>query len=176
MRSVRSGERGFTLVEVLVAMLVLAAAAASTAVLFAATTASTRHARNQTWSAMLAMDKMEQLRALAWRYGANGAPVSDMTTDLSVDPPSSGGPGLATAGADVLERNATGYVDYLDGAGRWVGTGITAPPTATYLRRWSVEPLSPSLPDTLLLQVLVTTVVPAADRVLLVTVRTRKVG
>ena len=175
MQSVRSDECGFTLVEVLVAMLVLASAAASTAVLFAITTASTRHARNQTWSAMLAMDKMEQLRALTWRYRADGSPVSDTTTDLSVDPPSPGGPGLSTAAADVLERNAAGYVDYVNEAGRWVGTGSHAPPQAAYLRRWSVEPLSSALPDTLLLQVLVTTVVPSADRVRLVTIRTRKV-
>jgi hypothetical protein len=53
-------------------------------------------------------------------------------------------------------------VDYLDGKGTWVGTGVSPPPAARYVRRWCVRPLPEDPLDTLVIQVLVTTVV--ADR------------
>jgi hypothetical protein len=51
-----------------------------------------------------------------------------------------------------------GYVDFLDEAGAWVGTGPEPPPRSVFVRRWSIDPI-PSDPDNLLvLQVFVTTV------------------
>src|SRR5207249_603642 len=126
--------------------------------LFVVSSEATRGARTQTWVSILADDKMEQLRALAWAYAADGSPVTDTTTDLSADPPTSGGSGLTASPADSLDRNVAGCVDYVDAAGRWVGNASAPPPQAVYVRRWGIEPLSSSPTDTLLLRVLVTTV------------------
>ena len=67
------------------------------------------------------------------------------------------GPGLSVSPAGTLSTSTSGYVDYLDGRGRWVGTGTGLPPGVVYIRRWSVEALQ-SDPDTLVFHVLVTTV------------------
>ena len=184
----RSSERGFTLLEVLVALVVVAITAAGVAGLFSVAMRDARAARDQTATALMAMAKMEELRALTWRFDAStGAPRSDLTTDLSRSPPDSSGTGLSSTNA-TLERNTPGSVDYLDIRGRWVGNGSSPPPDATYIRRWQVESL-PANPDSLLLRVLVTTVmrdstpVPAGqtrtrrpDETLIVSVRTRKAG
>lgn len=182
-----SSERGFTLLEVLVALVLVAITAAGVAGLFSVAMRDARAARDQTATALMAMAKMEELRALTWRFDAlTGAPQSDLTTDLSRSPPDSSGTGLSSTAA-TLERNTPGYVDYLDVWGRWVGNGSSPPPDATYIRRWQVESLPTK--DSLLLSVLVTTVVrdstpaPAGqartrrlDETLIVSVRTRKAG
>jgi prepilin-type N-terminal cleavage/methylation domain-containing protein len=152
------GEHGFSLVEVLVAMLLIATTAAGVGELCAIAAASTRAARNHTWATWLAGDKVEQLRALTWAFAANGLPVSDTTTDLSMQPATSSGSGLSPSPAGSLARSVSGYVDYLDGSGLWVGAGLTLPSRAVYVRRWSIEPLPANPADTLILQVLVTTV------------------
>lgn len=152
-----SDDRGFTLVEVLAAMLVLAAGAIGMAELVALTAVSTRSARAVTSESILALDKLEQLRSLTWGYDATGTPVSDTTTDLSVQPPTNAGAGLGASPIDSLDRNLAGYADFLDAGGRWVGAGTAPPPTAAFVRRWNISPL-PANPDVLILQVLVTTI------------------
>jgi hypothetical protein len=67
-----------------------------------------------------------------------------------------GGIRLAHSPPGVLGRNTPGYVDYLDGSGRFLGTGVVPPANTAFVRRWSVEALS-SHPDMLALQVLVIT-------------------
>ena len=42
-----------------------------------------------------------------------------------------------------------------DAQGNWVGTGTTPPPTAAFVRRWSIQPLPTNPNNTLVLQVLV---------------------
>jgi hypothetical protein len=136
---------------------------------------------------VLAAQKMEQLRGLTWGFDDNGTslPVSDSTTDLTTEPPGGGGGGLNPSPTGTLNANTPGYVDYLDKRGQWVGNGAVPPPTAVYIRRWSVEPLPTNPNNTLILQVLVTTVkreaqVPTgprrryADDSWIVTVKTRK--
>ncbi len=148
---------GFTLIEVLVAMTLLATAAAGVASLIVTAAASVRSARAHTWAGLLASDKMEALRGLQW-------------------------PALASSPGGSLQRNAAGFVDYLDASGRELSTGAAG--HAVYVRRWSVLPLPVASADALVLQVLV---IPGALRdveaarpsalpggVLLTSIRTRK--
>ncbi|MGE5835098.1 MAG: type IV pilus modification PilV family protein [Acidobacteriota bacterium] len=183
----RRDQAGFTLVELLVALSLLTIVAAGIAQLFAVTVRDARAARDQTMTMMLAMQKMEQLRGLTWRVDSAGGAVSDLTTDLSRSPPDASGSGLGASPAGTLDTNTAGFVDFLDSNGRWVGTGTGPPPAATYLRRWSIEPLPSDPGNSLLLRVLVTTRIRdagataagqarfrRADEALLVTIRTRK--
>ena len=132
---------------------------------------------------------MEQLRALTWGFdtAGQGLPVSDTSTNLSVDPPAPNGPGLNPSPANSLERNTIGYVDYLNAFGVHVGNGATPPEDAVYIRRWSIQPLPTNPNNTLVLQVLVTARADEAGRrttagprqraagdALLVSVKTRK--
>jgi hypothetical protein len=146
-------------------------------------------AKGQTSTALLAVEKMEQLRGLAWGFdegpNAMGLPVSDLVTDLSVYPATGGGLGLNPSPAGTLDNNVAGYADYLDGDGRWVGNGTAPPRNAVYIRRWAVNPLPTNPNNTLVLQVRAATVrhlaeaignltTRQADDTWLVTVKTRK--
>ena len=152
-------DRGFTLVEVLVAVSLAVLAIAGIAQLPLIAAAATRSARMQSTATALATQKLEQLRVLTWTFDAADQPVSDATTDLSANPPAAAGSGLRPSPPGTLDRDVAGYVDYLDAAGRWVGAGAQAPAGAVYRRRWSVAPLPGSAGgpnDALALQVLVT--------------------
>jgi Tfp pilus assembly protein PilV len=159
------GAMGFALVEALIALAIFVAIATGVAQLIAVSTRAVRASREQTTAVVLAAAKIDQLRSLAWTYeasapGVAAVPRSDRTTDVSHPGLTAGGAGLqASAPAPAaLVTNTTNYVDYLDGAGRWVGHDSDPPGDAVYVRRWSVRPL-PDAPDrTLVLQVLVTTV------------------
>ena len=59
-----SGERGFSLIEVIISVGLLAVVSLSVAQLFVAATEATLSAREQTTTAILASQKMEQLRGL----------------------------------------------------------------------------------------------------------------
>jgi prepilin-type N-terminal cleavage/methylation domain-containing protein len=184
-----SNSRGFSLVEVLVAMGLLTAVSLGVAQLFALSTRANVIAKGQTSTTAMAEQKLEQLRGLTWGFDltGQGLPVSDTTTNLTVTPPTHDGSGLNPSPSDSLEQNTDGFVDFLDGRGAWVGTGTTPPPTAVYIRRWSIQPLPTNPNNTLIIQVLVTPVTNEQARVesaytrtrmagdaLLVTVRTRK--
>lgn len=110
-------------------------------------------ARMQGTSALAAATRLDQLRSLRFEFDAGGLRLTDQVTDLTVDPPTPGGNGLAPGGAGTLDSNVPGFVDYLDGAGAWVGNGATPPREAVFVRRWSIE--APVHPDLLVLQVLV---------------------
>jgi len=66
MRRASGCSRGFTLVEVLVAMAIAVVAVGALAYLVSAATMVNRTARRSTFAALLAADKLEQLRALAF--------------------------------------------------------------------------------------------------------------
>jgi prepilin-type N-terminal cleavage/methylation domain-containing protein len=181
--------RGFSLVEVLVAMGILTVVSLGLAQLFAASTRVNIIARGQTSTTMLAEQKMEQIRSLTWGFDTTGQglPVSDTTSNLTMYPVTPDGTGLNPSPADSLERNITGFVDFVDAAGAWVGTGNTPPGSAVYIRRWSIQPLPTNPNNTLVIQVLVTPRSNEGTRVassnprvrmpgdtLLVTVKTRK--
>ncbi len=154
-RAERSGRsEGFTLVEVVVALLVLTTAATAAASLVIVSLETTRAAQLQTSVTTLAVEKVEQLRSLTWMV-VEGVPMSDTTTALSVDPPVSGGTGLSPSPPGTLTRDTAGYVDYLAPSGVWVAGGSTPPPDAAFVRRWSIESLAEDPLDTLVLRVFV---------------------
>lgn len=152
-------ERGFTLIEVLIAMAVLGAAALVTGRFLATTTHAMAQARAQTSTATLAIARMEQLRALEWTFDSAGSPLSDVSTNLSTDPPSQGGSGLLPSPAGALGENTASFVDFLDDRGEWVGSGSEPPPGAMFVRRWSIDLPGDGVADTLVVQVLVRRVV-----------------
>jgi hypothetical protein len=157
---VRRSQDGFTLVEVLVAALLVITLVVNVAALGAIAVRTAITARRQTSTSLLAIQKMEHLLALTWG-SAGAAPavaLSDLTTDLSRDPPSNAGVGLSPSPAGSLDQNLPGYVDYLDEAGVWVGTGPEPPPRCVFVRRWSIEPIASDPDNLLVLQVFVTTV------------------
>jgi hypothetical protein len=145
-------------------MVILSVALVSLAQLFAVSTRANFSARVNTYAAMLAQQKMEQLRGLTWGFDILGLPISDYTTDtsaaeaLSGCPASAGGAatGLSTSPWGTLQQNTPGWVDYLDGNGCMLGGGGDAPDGTIYIRRWSVEALPSNPNNTLILQVLVT--------------------
>lgn len=163
-RSRCTDARGFSLVEVIVAMLVLSVGLISIAQLFAVSTKGNTAARANTFTVMLAEQKMEELRALTWGFDTVGLPVSDFSTDTANVGTLAGcttsgtgvGTGLSPSPSGTLGQNTDGWVDYLDLNGCDLGGGGSPPQGTTYIRRWSVEPLPTNPNNTLILQVLVT--------------------
>ena len=174
------GESGFTIAEVLIAMMLIAVAALGVAEVFGAALQSARAARTRTDATRLASQKMEQLLSLTWRFDPSGLGLreSDTTSDVSYDPPQTGGSELGPTPVGTLDANMPAYADFLDAAGRSVGRGAIVPSTAVYVRRWRVAPLGSDPLDTVVIQVLVRAVsaasASAAADVVLTTVRTRK--
>jgi prepilin-type N-terminal cleavage/methylation domain-containing protein len=188
-RSSFSNSSGFSLMEVVIAIGLVSIVSLGVAQLFGMTTRANLTARGSTSTTAFAEQKMEQLRSLTWGFDDNGQglPVSDTTSNLAVNPPAQNGSGLNPSPSDSLEQNTAGYVDFLDAGGNWVGTGTEVPRTATYIRRWSIQPVPTNPNNTLVLQVLVTPVSNEQARVesqytrtrmpgdaLLITVKTRK--
>jgi len=178
-------DSGFSLVEVLVALGLIAGALVALAQLFAISTESNLASRTTTYAVALAEQKLEELRALTYGFDAGGMPVTDLQSDTSASPETpSGGTGLNPSPGTVLAQNTPGYVDYLDRAGSKLGGGSQPPGGAIYTRRWSIEPLPADPANTIVIQVLVTRrgrvtiAFPTLSRlpgdVRLATVRTRK--
>jgi prepilin-type N-terminal cleavage/methylation domain-containing protein len=120
---------GFSIIEVLVATAIVAVGLASLAQLFVSAANVNRLARMTSTAALLAGQKMEQLRG---------------ETGLGPSPPG------------ALSANTPGYIDYLDPSGVSLGmTSVTPPAGAAYVCRWSIEPLPSSQVNTVVLQVLV---------------------
>ena len=183
-RSTPDTARGFSLLEVLIALTLLVVAVGTLASLPVITTRANAAARAATIATLAAEEKMEQLRALAWGFDASGRPLSDTTTDLTVLPPAAGsGVGLTASPAGALMQNTPGYCDFLDAAGRWIA-GAAAAPQAVFVRRWSVDPLASNPANALVLQVVVvrlhrgTGLLPPAtpEEARLATLKTRKAG
>ena len=123
--------RGFTLVEVIVALGLVAGAATALAQLASIAVAANMRARTSTTTIVLAQQKMEEL-------------LSEAGVSLSSSP------------AGALTRNVDGCFDFVDRSGHLLGGGPAAPAGSAYLRRWSIEPRAGGAGDTLILQVLVT--------------------
>ena len=181
-------QRGFSLVEVLFALVVLSVAVSGLAHLLTVAAYTNMRARATTYAAVLAQQKMEQLRGLAYGFDAGGGAVIDVDTDITVQPElPGGGAGLLSSPPGVLAADTAGYVDYVDGKGASLGGAAAVPPPGTaYIRRWSVAPL-PSSANTIVFQVLVMRVGPrvtadsrigaggrSAEQARLVSVKTRK--
>jgi prepilin-type N-terminal cleavage/methylation domain-containing protein len=106
--------RGFSLVEVLVAMGIVCSATLAIAELPMLAMRTNEIARRTTLAAALATQKIEQLQSAAW-------------AELHVSPPF------------TLDRNSGGYCDFLDEHGRVIGDGDSPPSATAYVRRWGVE-------------------------------------
>ncbi|MGE0039884.1 MAG: hypothetical protein AB7H88_02605 [Vicinamibacterales bacterium] len=173
-----SPSAGFTLVETLVAAAVAVTVLASLAEVAAMAAAASRANRRSAAAAIAASAKLEQLRALAWRYDADGRPVSDVTSDTSVDPPRpAGGRGLSPSPGGVLEHSTPGWVDYVNEAGEALGGGDHPPAGAVLARRWAVEPIDAG--DTIVVEVCVVRLVAGprgepAPEICLATIRSRQ--
>ena len=150
-------ESGFSLIETIVATGLLAGAVAVLGQMFAISMADNTSARTGTFAAVLAEQKMEQLRGLTWGFDIIGLPLTDVSSNIALPIQSAaGGPGLSPSPSNSLRANVDGYVDYVDGFGRIIGGGTTVPDGTVYVRRWSVEPLPTNPNDTIILQVVVT--------------------
>lgn len=125
-----SRQDGFSLPEMMVATAILATAIVGLAQLFTIATASNRGARTTTYTTILAVQKMEQLRGIVY-------------SELA---PSPGG---------ALLRSTDGYADYLGEDGHSLGGGDMPPRGTAYVRRWSIDPLPADPLDTRVMQVLV---------------------
>jgi type II secretory pathway pseudopilin PulG len=140
-------ERGITLVEVIICAGLLAGTAASAAWLVARAVEDAERGRLRTAGAVAAVQKLEQLRSLA--YGD----AIDTTTDLAGESPAAGGPGLLASPAGTLDANVSPYVDYLAVDGSLLPPDSA--PAAELARRWAVR-AHPFEPDVLVLHVVVT--------------------
>ncbi len=114
---------GFTLLEVMVALGLFAGGFLAVAHLSVVASRVTRLSQAIATATRLADGRMEQLRSLAWGYAADGSEVGS----------------LSPSPAGTLVSDTAGFVDYLDDRGAIVGSGLSPPASAMFVRRWSVE-------------------------------------
>jgi prepilin-type N-terminal cleavage/methylation domain-containing protein len=173
-----SNSRGFSLIEVVIALGLLTVVSLGVAQLFAVSTRANYVARGNTSTTVLAEQKMEQIRSLTWGFDmeGQGLPVSDTSTNLSAYPPAANGTGLNPTPSDSLEANKAGCFDYLDAFGNWVGNDDPPPGSAVYVRRWSIQPLPTNPNNTLVIQVLVSPLANENARLQTAFTRTRMAG
>lgn len=111
-------DSGFSLIEAVIAAGVLAVALVGLAQLIVISTHVTIAAGALTTSTVMAEQKMEQLRTVAWDHPA-----------LEPSPPG------------TLHEDTHGYVEYLDAEGRVLAE--SGPPASTvFVRRWSITRVS----------------------------------
>lgn len=138
---------GFTLIEVLVATAVITVGAASLAQLYVVAVRANRIADSTSTTLLLAEQKMEEL----------------LVEDLTPSP------------AGTLSADTPGFVDYLDPSGVSLGTfSVAPPPGASFICRWSVDPLPNGAVSTFVLQVLVFRPLADAGQTRLVSLRFQK--
>ena len=114
--------RGFSIVEVAVAMGMLTVVSLGVAQLFAASTKAQPHGARPVVTTILAAQKLEQIRSLTWGFDKDGMglPVTDVTTNLTVYPLAQNGTGL-NAVARRLARAEHGRVRRLRRRDRQLG-------------------------------------------------------
>ena len=157
-----NGVKGFTLVEVVVSMALVATTAVGLAGLFVVSAKATRRAQVDTVALFAAESKMAELRASTWAYdlAEAGAPVSSALLAVSPDA--------------ALTSSIDGYVDYVDGNGVIAGLGAQPSSVAVYLRRWSVRALPMDPANSRVLQVVAAPVTaPESTAAHLVSILTR---
>lgn len=115
--------RGFSIIEAIVASAILVAAAGAFAQLWVLSSRALAVAGARSDATLLAIDKLEELRSLAWTVDAAGLPV--------------GNPGLAASPADALDRDEDGFSDR----------------PGSCRRRWWIRPLAADPANALVLQV-----------------------
>ncbi|MFO7302760.1 MAG: prepilin-type N-terminal cleavage/methylation domain-containing protein [Acidobacteriota bacterium] len=171
-----SRHAGFTLTEVLVALLLLATIAIGIAHLVSMAMLSLARARTDMVAVELARSRLDELLSLPWGYGAAHEPLArlDASTDLSFREPGAGGSGLF-APSGTLDANTPSFVDHLDAGGRWMGRDVGPPSGARFTRRWFVSPVT-GRPDLLLVAVSVIDLRRELAPVVVATLRMRTSG
>jgi prepilin-type N-terminal cleavage/methylation domain-containing protein len=145
---------GFTLIEVVVAIGLLAGGLLAVAHLSLVGSTAARNARRLSLALGAATTRMEQLHGLAWGYDVSGTERHDVESDLSrCEVAPSGGRGLSPSPADALLRNTDGYADFLDANGLCLASVAGPPAGAVFERRWSVTAFDAAQPESLLIQV-----------------------
>jgi prepilin-type N-terminal cleavage/methylation domain-containing protein len=153
--------RGFSLIEVMVASAILACAVLSVAQVMAVATSSTADARGVGEATLLAWQKVDELRGLAFTFDDAGGPVTDDA--------------LAPSPGGTLSRDTSGYVEYLDTLGQRLDDGGLAgrPRGARYRRRWAIA-LSTGSPDAVIVRVRVLDVAREGELASVATIRARR--
>jgi hypothetical protein len=161
-------DSGSLLIEALTAAAVVITISTGVALLLVRSTVAVRDAGAQSAAVLLAQQKLEQLSALEWRIDSSGVSRSDVTSNLSIDPPDASGSGLQPSPADALDQNTPGFADFVGPDHR-----------ISFVRRWSVAPYHADPTNTIVLTVIVLPVgkgfdaAPNSDSVRLQTIRTR---
>src|SRR5436309_16113433 len=121
-----TSEGGFSLVETIIASSVMMAGVITLAQLFVMSTRTNVAARSTSIAAVLAQQKMEQLRSLEWGFDALGLPNTDTTTNTAVVPMA------ANVGEGLRPVPPLAAIGTKAVPGRWrCGTVHDAPPTPT---------------------------------------------
>ena len=161
-------DSGSSLIEALTAAAVVIAISTGVALLLVRSTLAVRDAGAQSAAVLLAQQKLEQLNALEWRIDSSGVSRSDVTSNLSVDPPEASGSGLQPSPGGTLDRSTPGFADF-----------VGADQRISFVRRWSIVPYPGDPFDTIVVTVIVLpagkALEPAtnSDSVRLQTIRTR---
>jgi type II secretory pathway pseudopilin PulG len=159
--SLHTNDRGFTLLETVVATGILITALAGLAQLFILAAHLTRQTSASGAALAAAQEKLETLRGLAFTYDEGAAAVT--APSLQPSPPTS------------LDEDQDPYVDWVGGDGQPVPTAAAA----SYLRRWRVSSLGATVPHSIAIEVCVFRIVNAdrdnrAADACLSTIRTRQ--
>ena len=127
----QSSERGFSLMEMLVATAILTVVAAGVLPLgYIAVKTTENQGHLMARSTEYAQDKLEQLLALSW---------GDAASDTRMFPANpTGGSGLAVGGSAVIAAPVALYVDYLDNRGNLFLPAANPPAGWYYMRVWQV--------------------------------------
>lgn len=140
----------------MVALGLVALALASLAPVLGQSARLLAEARDETQAVHAAASRIHVIRALAWDTDAAGSPRSDLVSDLSSEPPSAAGTGLAPGPIAALVSDIPGFADLLDHDASPLGSAAESAPTAAYRRRWTIRHLPPSLgPDLVAVAVVV---------------------
>lgn len=130
-----AGARGFALLEMIIALALLAAGMVGVASIFASVTSSAHSQADLSEDTALCQSKMETLRSLSFTDSSTN------TTELnsSGNFPTTGGTGLSPGGS--TSSGVIGYEDYLDGSGNLLSSASGA----IYQRWWSIAQTSGSV-------------------------------
>jgi hypothetical protein len=161
-------ESGSLLIEALTAAAVVITISTGVALLLVRSAVAVRDAGAQSMAVLFAQQKLEQLSALEWRIDSSGVSRSDVTSNLSVDPPDASGSGLQPSPPHTVDRNTPGFADFVGSDQR-----------ISFVRRWSIVPHPGDPSNTIVVTVIVLPAGKAAeaatnpDSVRLQTIRTR---
>ena len=135
----RHNDSGLTLIETMIAMLILMVALVSLAQIFGVAMALNKnHGRDASKTTTFAHDKMEELNNLLFSPTA-----MDTTTDLTVNPPypAVANHGLTVGGSIAPTAVVANYVDYLDQN----GARTTVVADRAFTRQWQIQTVNATL-------------------------------